>query len=80
MTRDQALAHASAVLGAIAPEVDLAAIDPTERLRDEADIDSMDFQRLVAGIAARTGVEIPESAYPQVATLDGLLGWLEARG
>ena len=78
MNRDETLAHVAAVMASIAPEVDLSTIDPTARLREEADIDSMDFLRLLAGLKARTGVEVAEADYARVASLDGLLAQLQA--
>ena len=76
MTRDEALAVVREVLGGIAPDVDLALVAPDADLRTEADLDSMDFLGLVEGIAGRTGVEIPESDYPRVRSLDGLAAYL----
>ena len=76
MTRDEALAVVREVLGGIAPDVDLATVAPDADLRTEADLDSMDFLGLVEGIAERTGVEIPESDYPRVRSLDGLAAYL----
>ena len=63
-------------LGEIAPEVDLTAIDHRARLRDEVDLDSLDFLNLVQRIHDRTGVDIPETDYAQVESLDGLIGYL----
>lgn len=80
MDRATALSHVCQVLSGIAPEVVLAELDASEPLREEADIDSMDFLRLLTSLAERTGVEIAEADYPRVATLDGLLAWLEAEG
>jgi acyl carrier protein len=68
------------ILGGIAPEVDLARVRPDADLREELDIDSMDFLRFVVGIAERLGVEIPEADYPRVRTLDGCVEYLAAHG
>ena len=68
------------ILGGIAPEVDLSQVKPGSDLRDELDIDSMDFLRFVVGIAERLGVEIPEADYPRVRTLDGCVEYLAAHG
>jgi len=80
VTRDHALHAVTTVLLDIAPDVDLQAIDPSARLRDEADIDSMDFLKLLTGLKERTGVEVPEQHYEQVTSLDGLLACLVGRG
>jgi acyl carrier protein len=65
-------------LNNIAPEVDLAAIDPCEDLREALDIDSMDFLRFITAIDHRLGVDIPELDYPKLVTLDGAIAYIEA--
>ena len=64
------------VLGQIAPEADLADLDPSSQLQEELDLDSINFIDFVSGLHDRTGVDIPERAYPEVATLDGCLRYL----
>jgi len=66
-------------LNNIAPEVDLATIDPAADLREAIDIDSIDFLNLVTALHHRTGLEIPEIDYPKLATLSGIVAYLEAK-
>jgi acyl carrier protein len=66
-------------LNNIAPEVDLATVDPAADLREAIDIDSMDFLNLVTALHHRTGIEIPELDYPKLITLSGMVAYLEAR-
>ncbi len=68
------------ILGGIAPEVDLSRVNPGADLREELDIDSMDFLRFVVAIAERLGVEVPEADYSRVRTLEGCVSYLVARG
>lgn len=68
MTKEEATAVLLTALHEIAPEVDLAAIDPDLPFQDVADIDSRDFVNLVAAIHDRTGIEIPVRDYPKLAT------------
>lgn len=68
------------VLGSIAPEADPAALDPGESLRDQLDLDSMDFLNFVIGVHQRLGVEIPEADYPRLASLDQALAYLRGKG
>ena len=63
----------------IAPEVDLATVDPAADLREAFDIDSMDFLNLVTALHHRTGIEIPEIDYPKLVTLSGIVAYLEAK-
>ena len=67
------------VLGAIAPEVDLATIDPQTPLRDQIDLDSMDWLNVLVGLHERMRVDIPESDYARLVTLDDLVGYLAAK-
>lgn len=79
MTRDEIVAGVRSILGTIAPEVDLARVKPDADLRDELDIDSMDFLRFVVELHARLGVEVPEKDYPSIRTLDSCVAYLVER-
>jgi len=46
------------------------------RLRDQLDLDSMDFLDIVMELRKRYGVEVPEADYPQLATLDSCEAYL----
>lgn len=59
------------LLGRIAPEIDLADIDPDAQLQDAADLDSMDFLNLVNALHAETGIEVPERDYPAISSIAG---------
>jgi acyl carrier protein len=63
-------------LSRIAPEVDLDAIDPAGDLREQIDLDSMDFLNLVTALHERLKVAIPEADYPKLATLEGAVAYL----
>lgn len=79
MSTEQIRQTVLSVLGEIAPEADAAAIDPGESLREQLDLDSMDFLNFVIGVHKRLGVEIPEADYPKLASLDGALAYLQAK-
>jgi acyl carrier protein len=66
-------------LNNIAPEIDLATVDPAADLREAIDIDSMDFLNLVTALHQRTGIDIPEIDYPKLVTLSGMVAYLEAK-
>ncbi len=65
-------------IGNIAPEADLAALDPKADMREALDIDSMDILNLVTAIHKRLGVNIPELDYPKLVTLAGAVAYVEA--
>lgn len=61
----------------IAPEADLASIDRTADFREQIDIDSFDFLNIVIALHEATGVDVPETDYPKLFTLDSALDYLE---
>jgi acyl carrier protein len=79
MTVESARDVVVTLLGQIAPDADLEAIDPERDLRREVDLDSLDFQTLVERVAEATGVEIPESDYSQVRSLRGMADYVATR-
>lgn len=54
----------------IAPDADPAQLAPDADLRDELDLDSMDFLRFVQALHRELGVVIPEAEYGAIRTLD----------
>jgi len=66
-------------LNNIAPEVDMARVDPTADLREIIDIDSMDFLNFISAVHHRFNVDIPEIDYPKLVTLDGAVAYLGAK-
>lgn len=65
-------------LARIAPEADLTALDPEEDLREQCDLDSVDFLNFVVVLHNELGVEVPEADYAQLRTLDGCVSYLAA--
>ena len=80
MNEQDARAAVHAAIGAVAPDVDLDDVDEGARLRQDLELDSLDFLRLVETIDTTTGVDIPERDYPAIATVKGLIGYLAAHG
>ena len=66
-------------LGNIAPEVDLDFIDPAKDLRDQIDLDSVDFLNFVIGLHNVLGVDIPDIDLPKLATLNGCIAYLASK-
>jgi len=77
--RAQLKATALAVLRGIAPEVDPGDIEPAIPLRQQVDLDSMDWLNFLIGLHQRLGVDIPEADYARLVTLDNVLDYLQAR-
>jgi acyl carrier protein len=68
-TADDARAVITDALTEVAPELDVAHLDPDAELTVEADLDSMDFLSLVTSVSGHIGQDIPERDYPQLVTL-----------
>ncbi|MBW2521744.1 MAG: acyl carrier protein [Deltaproteobacteria bacterium] len=60
-------------------EADLANLDPADALRDQLDLDSMDFLDIVMELRKRYHIQIPEADYPQLATLESCVNYLMPR-
>lgn len=79
MTRAEIQATVLQVLGKIAPEADLGALPETAVLRDELEIDSMDFLNFAIGLHEALGVDIPESDYERMTSLRACIDYLASR-
>jgi len=66
-------------LNNIAPEVDIASVDPEADLREAIDIDSMDFLNFVTAVHHRLNIDIPELDYPKLITLNGAISYVETK-
>jgi acyl carrier protein len=60
--------------------MDMADLDENSRLRQDLELDSLDFLRLLQTIDTDTGVGYPERDYPAAATIKGLIDYLAAPG
>jgi acyl carrier protein len=78
MTRDEIRAQVLAALAAVVPELEPGELGPDRPLRDELDIDSMDFLNFTIGLHKAFGVEIPEQDYRKLATLDACVDYVAA--
>ncbi len=76
-TNDDLRGEILSVLTTIAPEVEADDIEDSELLRDQVDLDSMDWLNFLIGIHKRLNVDIPESAYQSLRTLDDLVQYVE---
>ena len=63
----------------ISPETDLQELDPEVPLREELEIDSMDFLRFMMQINEELNVEVPEADYPEFETLKSGLKYLDLK-
>jgi len=79
MTAEELRGKVLECLGRVAPEADLAGLRADVPLRDQVDLDSMDFLRFLVELDETLHVAVPETDYPQLATLDGCVRYLASR-
>lgn len=79
MTRDEIRAAVLRCLGQVAPEADLASLRADRPLRDQLDIDSIDFLNFVIGLDETLHVAVPESDYGALTTVEACVSYLEPR-
>jgi len=79
LTEDQLKAVVLDIIGKIAPEADIANLDPADRLRNQFDFDSVDFVNFAVALQEQLNVEIPEQDYPRLATLKGCIAYLKSK-
>ena len=64
------------IIAEIAPDEDLSAVKPNVRLRDQLDLDSMDFLDIVMELRKQHGIEVPEAEYRELESLDSSAEYL----
>ena len=79
MTEEDIRGEVLSVLTTIAPEVEPDDIRDDVLLRDQVDLDSMDWLNFLLGIHKRLHVDIPESDYASLRTLADVVGYVEQR-
>jgi acyl carrier protein len=79
MTRTQVEQTVLQALAAVAPELQPASLRTDQPLRDQVDLDSMDFLRFVIELHKASGVEVAEADYPKLATIAGATEYVAAR-
>lgn len=79
MTRDQIRDAIVAIINDILPDGDCSQVNPDEKLRDQLELDSMDFLDIVMELRKQYKVQIPEEDYPKLASLSSCIEYLEPR-
>lgn len=68
-----------ATLKTIAPEVEETELVADRPLRNQVDLDSMDWLNFLIGLHEKLKVEIPEADYAKLVTLNDVMGYLQAK-
>ncbi len=64
------------IIADIAPDEDISNLDDAKTLREQLDLDSMDFLDIVMELRKRHKVEVPQEDYPQLASLNSCVAYL----
>ncbi|MDA8161201.1 MAG: acyl carrier protein [Desulfobacteraceae bacterium] len=79
MTRDAIKEIVIEIIKDIDEEANTAALAADRPLRDQLDLDSMDFLDIVMELRKRYKLQIPEEDYPQLNTLESCVNYLEPK-
>ena len=64
------------IIADVAMDEDVNSIDASASLRDELDLDSMDFLDIVMELKKRHKITVPQEEYSELATLDSCVKYL----
>jgi acyl carrier protein len=77
MTKDSIRAKVLECLKRVAPEANTAAFDERLTIREQIEIDSIDYLSYVLGVEKALGVKVPDADYPKLASVEGAVAYLE---
>ena len=76
MTTEEIVLAVKDIIATIAPDEELDGLTLSEPLREQIELDSMDFLDIVMELRKRYGVHVPEEDYKELATLQGCADYL----
>jgi len=79
MTKEKIKSVLLEIIAEIVPDEDLSHLKSDVRIRDQIELDSMDFLDIIMELRKRYGIEVPEDDYMELATLDSAVAYLEPR-
>ena len=77
MTQEEIKASILDIISEIVPDEDTSHLDPDVRIRDQINMDSMDFLDIIMELRKRYQVDVPEEDYPKLATLSSCATYLD---
>ena len=67
------------IISTVSPDAELSGLQSDQPLRDQLDLDSMDFLDIVMELRKRYKIEVPKEDYSQLASLDSCVSYLSPR-
>ena len=79
MTREEIKSVLMEIVAEIIPDEDVTNLKGDIPIREQVELDSMDFLDIIMELRKRYGIEVPEDDYMQLATIDSSVAYLEPR-
>ena len=79
MNESEIRARVVGVIKSVAPELEESELRADRPLRDQIDLDSMDWLNVLVALHEKLHVDIPEADYGRLVTLDDLVGYLREK-
>ena len=67
------------IISDIAPDEDVTVIDDAKSLREQLDLDSMDFLDIVMELKKRHKIEVPQEDYTRLASMQSCVSYLSPK-
>jgi acyl carrier protein len=79
MTNQEVKSVLMEIVAEIIPDEDLTGLKDDIPIREQVELDSMDFLDIIMELRKRYGIEVPEDDYMELATIDSSVAYLEPR-
>ena len=79
MNDAELISQVVAIIRTVAPEVEEGELVASRPLREQVDLDSMDWLRVIIGVHEKLKVDIPEADYGKLRSLDDWAAYLRGR-
>ncbi|HUX48341.1 MAG TPA: acyl carrier protein [Dehalococcoidia bacterium] len=79
MTKEEIKSVLMEIVAEIIPDEDLTNLKGDIPIREQVELDSMDFLDIIMELRKRYSIEVPEDDYMQLATIDSSVAYLEPR-
>jgi acyl carrier protein len=78
MNRDAVKAEVKNIFHKIAPDIEFDLLDLSQPLRDQVEMDSLDFYNVLVQIHKKLGVNVPDSVLIELNNMDALIDYITA--
>lgn len=78
MKREAVKNEVKTIFHRIAPDIEFDQLDLSRPLRDQVEMDSLDFYNVLVSIHKKLGVNVPDSVLMELNNLDELLDYITA--